>query len=231
MPWQQGIAFRTTTDFRTDDNTYDYIQIAVSNNYPTVSGQGNNVGWVSGGAEGSAGGGITYSDHDDASGVASELAGAHFDTGTSVYGIELPNAGTYRIKISGGEHEYAEYIRVEVFDDTTSKGVLCDQGFAIHGCVDAQDVEHSEANWLANNSWSDNIEFASTSCRINIRGSGGGYWGMMYILVEEVETAAAQLHVNVGGVWKEAEAHVNVSGVWKPVAAVWVKVSGTWKEI
>ena len=40
------------------------------------------------------------------------------------------------------------------------------------------------------------------------------------------------LHVNIGGTWKNAnEAFVNIGGTWKTVEAAFVNIDGTWKEL
>lgn len=182
MPWVQEINFRNTSGFRTGDSADAYIQTAISINYPTTTSQGNDVGWENGTMEASE------NNHNDASGVDVRLAGMHFRDASRDYRIDLPNTGTFKFRLGMVDHAYAGVAhKCEIFDTSTSRGVLCDDASAAqHNVIDAQGSELSEANWPSSNAWSDDMTFTSTICRVRFPNTA--YWAIAHITVEEVST-------------------------------------------
>lgn len=178
MSLPQGIDFRATSGYVTDpaDHTYE---ISITANYPRTTAQGNNVGWE------------TVSDSRNRStSPDARLAGIHRTTGTTVttYRIDLPATGDYKIRLAAGDYSYSAGIKVEIFDTTTSLGIIADTSTtASQRFRDATDAEHTAANWPANNA-SVTKTFASTILRAKVGDTAGGGGVIACLYVEAAST-------------------------------------------
>ncbi len=111
-----GVDFRATVGFVTDPNANYTFDDGSSNNYPTSFG-GTNIGWESGIVAGS--------DRDRSNAVDVRVAGVVFkNAGTATYRIDLPSAGTYSIQFALGDASNSDVMKLELFDDVTSKLVV-----------------------------------------------------------------------------------------------------------
>ena len=178
MSLPQGIDFRATSGYVTDpaDHTYE---ISITANYPRTTAQGNNVGWE------------TASDSRNRStSPDARLAGSHRTTGTTVttYRIDLPATGDYKIRLAAGDYSYSAGIKVEIFDTTTSLGIIADTSTtASQRFRDATDAQHTAANWPANNA-SVTKTFASTILRAKVGDTAGGGGVIACLYVEAAST-------------------------------------------
>ncbi|HRF10955.1 MAG TPA: hypothetical protein PLR37_02295 [Candidatus Accumulibacter phosphatis] len=176
MSFPQGIDFRATSGYVTDpaDHTYE---IGITANYPRTTAQGNNVGWE------------TSSDSRNRStSPDARLAGIHRTTGTTVrtYRIDLPATGDYTVRLAAGDYSYSTGIKVELFDTTTSLGVLASTSTtAAARYRDATDAEHTAANWPANNNPVTKT-FSTTILRAKVGSTGGGGGVIACLYVEAV---------------------------------------------
>lgn len=157
MAFPQGIDFRATSGYVTDPTNCDY-EISTGGNYPRTSAQGNTIGWESTG--------LTTRNRN--AGNPANLAGVHISPAGTVktYRVDLPATGSYNVRLAAGDASYANPVKVELFDDTTSLGVLASTApTAANKFRDATNAEHTAANWEANNT-AFNATFASTILRI-----------------------------------------------------------------
>lgn len=183
MGFPQGIDFRATSGYVTDpaDHTYE---IGITANYPRTTAQGNNVGWET-----------SSESRNRSTSPDARLAGNHRTTGTTVttYRMDLPAAGSYSIKLAAGDYSYASGIKVELFDSTTSLGVLASTSTTASARFrDATDVEHTAANWPANNNPATKT-FASTILRAKVGSTGGGGGVIASLYVAAAGGGAADL--------------------------------------
>lgn len=166
MSLPQGIDFRATSAFVTDPANCTF-EIGASANYPRTTPQGNTVGWET----------APSGTRDRTASVDARLAGVHFNSAatTSSYRIDLPAPGDYTITFGIGDATIAERIFLELFDDTTSLGVIASNtGGTIPAgeFYDASGVlRTSPADWVANNATITKA-FSSTICRFKIGGIG-----------------------------------------------------------
>lgn len=181
MSFPQGIDFRATSGYVTDPTDHTY-EISITANYPRTTAQGNNVGWET-----------TSDSRNRSTSPDARLAGIHRTTGTTVttYRIDLPATGDYKIRLAAGDYSYSAGIKVEIFDTTTSLGIIADTSTtASQRFRDATDAEHTAANWPANNA-SVTKTFASTILRAKVgdTAGGGGVIACLY-----VEAAGGTIH-------------------------------------
>lgn len=142
MAFPQGIDIRATAAFVTDP-TNCTSEIGTTANYPRTTPQGNTVGYTTATA---------INTRDRNSGNDARIAGMVFDGGSAiiVYEIDLPATGSYDIFIAVGDASYARSNqKLEVFDNTTSLGVLFTGAStgAANSFLDATGVARTAANW------------------------------------------------------------------------------------
>lgn len=167
VTFRQGINFRATAGLVTD-GTDDYREISTTANYPATTSQGNTVGWETLAPSGT---------RDRSTGVDSRLAGLHFiqnSIAARTYRFDLPFAGSYRIRLASGDATIAaQSSKIELFDGSTSLGVLVDGTSPTGQFFDANGTLHtSAANWVSSNTLF-TATFASTIARFTIGASGG----------------------------------------------------------
>lgn len=187
MALPQGIDFRETAGFITDPaNHTSELTLSDPGNYPTTTPQGNTVGY-----EGLVAAQI--GSRDRLSTNDARLAGLHFTNTASIatYRIDLPAAGVYKIRIALGDASYAQNAKCELFDDTTSLGVLSSTATtAANNFRDATDAEYSAANWPASNTAVVKT-FASTICRFKMGSTAAATYAWAHVYVESSGGAAA----------------------------------------
>lgn len=179
MSLPQGVNFRATAGFVTDgaSTTYD---IGTAVNYPTVSPQGNNIGWesISGGN-----GAPQVVVRDRNSGIDARLAGTSstfFFGDVLTYRIDLPTAGPKNVRIAAGDANYIQVPKVDLFDRTVGLGNLCNKttSGAAKWC-DATNVERtSAADWVANNV-AKLVNFTTTILRFQLTTAAVGASGVI----------------------------------------------------
>jgi len=154
--------------------------------YLRTTAQGNNVGWESGGAD------IDERDMDN--GIDRRLAGCHisFNPTPQNYRIDLPSAGDYTVRIAAGREGYTFSVNVELFDGTTSLGVLASGTGATF--ADATNVDRTAAAWPGSNV-AVTRTFATTICRFkNASASAAG--ALAHVYVESAAPATTPITVN-----------------------------------
>jgi hypothetical protein len=184
MALPQGIEFRNTAGFVTTLAGDDAEHSAGAgfygvSTYPRTTAQGQTVGW-----EFVAG----ISTRDRNSGIDARLAGGHFNgtTAKEIYRIDLPTSGTKNIRLAMGDNNYTTNTDTEVFDTTTSLGVLTSgTTSAAARWKDATNVERtSAADWVTNNA-SVSKTFSTTIMRVHIgNGTVSGHT-ISYLYVED----------------------------------------------
>lgn len=185
MALPQGINFRATAGFVTD-GANEYGEITTVNSYPTTTSQGNNVGWET------TTGGVSTRDRNNA--VGARFAGIHFTGDTNVYRyrIDLPSTGSYLFRCAAGDNgSSGNEAKLELFDGTTSKGVLASGTLsATDKYKDAVNVEYDHTTWPASNTGVTNT-FATTILRVDIGSAGSGLaYLVAHIYVESAGSSA-----------------------------------------
>lgn len=168
MSFPQGINFRATGGFVTDASG-DAYEIGTTANYPRTSPQGNTVGWED-----------AITGTRDRAAQDAKLSGVHFLTSsagvTARFRLDLPAAGSYDFRLAVGDQAGQAFGKVELFDNTTSLGILVNKAGAPtatgNNFFDAAGAEHSYASWLTSNA-AVSKTFASTICRFKL-GAGVG---------------------------------------------------------
>lgn len=163
MALPQGINFRGTAGYVTDGANEDN-EASAGVTYPRTSAQGNTVGWEQ-----------APGDHlDRNSALDRRLAGIHYRNGTSIkYRIDLPATGNYNVRCACGDAIAVAAAKLELFDTTTSLGVLASaaaSGVASGSFRDATNTEYTAANWPGSNT-AVAATFASTICRFALGGT------------------------------------------------------------
>ena len=164
MALPQGINCRATLAYVSDGADEFFMDEGV-NNYPTTSTQGNTVGWET--AFGNLGQRNRSASNDR------RLAGMQYTgTGTKYdLRIDLPSAGSYDIRLAAGDGLYAQPVSVELFDTSSSLGVLSSGSTSAgNKFKDATNVERTAATWPGSNV-AVTKTFSTTICRFRL-GSG-----------------------------------------------------------
>jgi len=190
MPIKQGINFRNTAGYVTDgtDHTYE-ILFGTPANYPRTTPQGFTVGWEVVGTSGPQ-------TRNRSTSIDTRLAGTCFNTTASdvlTYRVDLPNSGSHDIRIAAGDNSYARSgLKIELFDDTTSLGILVANGTTAGGKFrDATDAELTAAAWPAGNTKVTKT-FASQIARFKL-GNGTNQTYLAHLYIEGVAAGGALL--------------------------------------
>jgi len=161
----QNVNFRSTLAFVTDGaNTFCERAVGGVADYPTVTAQGNNVGWESG----SGFAGLNGNAANDP-----RIAGLNVCSVGGVFRIDLPAPGAYPIRIAVGDKQYASATSLQIKDTTTPVGIeITGATSAPQRFKDAEDTELSQTTWPSSNV-AENLTFVTTIARFvdNVGGS------------------------------------------------------------
>lgn len=182
MAFPQGINFRDTTAFVTD-GANESVEDASAGagffncpTYPRTTAEGNTVGW-----EGTHA--ITARDRKSTN--DRRIAGFHADQSpnTDDFRIDLPASGAYNIRLGAGDGNYAANVKIELFDTTSSLGVLCSGSTgAANSFKDAADATYTAANWPASNALVSKT-FTTSICRFR-NGDGTNNCDISHVYIE-----------------------------------------------
>lgn len=180
---KQEINFRSTTGYRSDDSVDAHVETSTVVNYPTVSAQGNTVGWEISVAGANA---FNLSTSLDA-----RLAGVsgNPDTSVRIYRIDLPSPGTYRLRCAAGA-DGARVVYLRALDDVSLVATLVPPQLSPGAFIylDATGVARAGADWPAMNSYIDiNMSTATlkfTNGGVDVAGSTYAY--IAHLSVESV---------------------------------------------
>jgi hypothetical protein len=169
MAFAQGCDFRASLAYVTDGATDHFFNGFTGSPYPITTAQGNTAGWES--VTGS-----TISSANRSTTVDHRLAGIVYapndGSSSGTFRIDLPAPGSYNIRMACGDASNEQRCSLELFDDTTSLGVLLDRADTVAAgrFWDATGVlRTSAANWVANNAPL-TVTFASSICRFKLGG-------------------------------------------------------------
>jgi len=198
MSFPQGIALRNTAGYVTD-GANDWADTSTAADYPQTSTQGNTVGLE---------GGANYSNRDRNNTIDARLAGMGytFNNTTTTVRIDLASSGSKNVRIAAGDYNYASNVLIELFDTTTSKGVLASTATtAANKFRDAVNAEYSAAAWPGSNT-AVNVTFSTTICRFQMGTTSGGLlYVLAYVYVEDAGGG--------GGHTRGGAQFVNYSGI------------------
>ena len=186
MSFPQGINFRATAGYVTD-GANEYGETSTTANYPTTSTQGNNVGWET----------APSGTRDRNNALDVRLAGIHFGDNATLrdYRIDLSGTGSWISRIAAGDAASNQECKMELFDTSSSLGVLCNQNVVAGNFADATDVELTAANWPGSNA-SATDTFTTTICRFRMGGNaGGGNAAIAHVYVESAAAAGIAIPV------------------------------------
>lgn len=191
MAWQQGIYFRAT-DNQVDPTGYD-AEVATTANYLRVPGNGDSdgVGWET------LGGTVGEADRDATTDVRLKGIQYRSNVGGAVndYRIDLPNTGTYRIRLAMGDSSGQQNVRCQLLDGTTVFLDLEGNTITSTNWFDAaQNLRTSEADWVSNNEAIEQT-FTTTIFRIRIgaHSAGSGNSTIAAVHIEEVPSVLARI--------------------------------------
>ena len=165
MAFPQGINFRLTAGYVTDGTNEDYeLTGGGNNNYPRTTAQGNSVGWetVS----------VDYQPRNRNSANNRRLAGINFNAtnGTWDYRVDLSASGSWNVRLAMGDPSYSSTVDCELFDTSSSLGVLCTGSTGAANSFKAADGNtYTHANWVSNEATHlVNKTFSTTICRFRV---------------------------------------------------------------
>lgn len=190
MALPQGINFRSSSGYVTDPagSTYDTGTLT----YPRTTSQGNTVGWES----------VTsLQKRDRSTAIDPRLAGIIFITApaTATFRIDLPAPGAYGIRLAAGDYSARNRIKVEVFDDSTSLGVLADGLPAGGSFYDAAGNVWTTAQWPTSNVAVEKTFSTSIARFVTGRSDiSGVYVSIAHLAVEEL-SGGSGLTVGLSG--------------------------------
>lgn len=186
MALPQGINFRRTSGFVTDVSPENFegngTNVVTAPTYPRTTAQGNTVGWE---------GTNDINARDRNAGTDRRLAGLHASeggTGTKIndFRIDLPSAGDYKVRIAAGDADYSWNTKVELFDTSSSLGVLCTGSTgAANSFKDASNATLTAANWPGSNALVTKT-FATTICRFRVGDGATHFMPICHIYIEAV---------------------------------------------
>ena len=182
---KQEINFRATIAYRSDDSAAAHVEDTLSVTYPTVTAQGNTVGWEQVGYDPFRFNSSLSVDVRLAGSRGNGIAGA-----PGIYRVNLPAAGTYRIRCAAGRFDAIRGANIRIFDDSSLLSeIIPPQGLSATGrYIDASNVERTAANWPSLNQSVD-LTFTSSTLRVYNGGqpiSGQNYAYIAHFSVESV---------------------------------------------
>jgi len=192
MSYIQGVAIRNTAGYVTD-GANDWGETTLATDYPATTTQGNKVGLESG---------VNWSNRDRNAAIDPRLAGMGYTNNNVTATIRFDiTAGTKNIRLAAGDYNYASGALVEIFDTTTSLGVVISTATTAGDRFrDATDVEYSSANWPGSNT-AISKTFSTTICRFTIGTTANStLYAIAYMYVEDAggSTTAWKKLANLG---------------------------------
>jgi hypothetical protein len=180
MAWTEGLGwnFRESSVYVTDGARDQYIGVG-NMVYPlTTHGSGETVtyGFPSNPGEG---GGIYWRNRSTTPDIrfAGDLGVQNAaTTDTFALRVDLPNPGTYRVRLAMGSRSGSSKNYWRILDDATQRGLVDNSGTlqsAGHFADAAGTIHTSEANWISNNAAVDYV-FSSTIFRLELAVPGTG---------------------------------------------------------
>lgn len=188
MAFPQGINFRQTEAYRSGEdaassggNGWCYPEPSGENNdYPQTTAQGNSVGWETAAS--------AYSGRNRSGTNDVRLAGMGFDSsGTNVqrdFRIDLPASGDYLIRMAMGEASYSRDVDCEVFDTSSSLGVIISGVTgAANSFTDAGNNVRTAAAWPGSNT-SVTKTFSTTIARFRVGATDAQSTWVAHVYIE-----------------------------------------------
>ncbi len=158
---EKGINFRATAGYVTDPATDTY---SLGEAYPTTRG-GVTFGWATN---------KTAQSRDRSAGLV-RLGGIVFHTNgasTTTFRVDLPSAGTYRIRLAAGDTAAAQAQRILIKDNTTTLATLAASTPANQWMDATGVVRTSYSDWTSNNASVD-LTFSTTTLILECGDAGG----------------------------------------------------------
>lgn len=167
-----------------------HVEATLSVTYPTVTAQGNTVGWEQVGYDP-----FKFNISSSPS-VDVRLAGSRGNGiagAPGIYRVNLPAAGTYRIRCAAGRYDSIRGANIRIFDNSSLLSeIIPPQGLSAAGSyIDASNVELTAANWPSLNQSVD-LTFTSSTLRVYNAGqpiSGQSYAYIAHFSVESIPTS------------------------------------------
>ncbi len=156
--WKVGFNFRATSSYVTDGADEVYVLMETSSTTrSTANGHSATFLWDIAGAA-----------RDRASDQDVRLAGYNGYGGPGAIAtltITLPQAGTYKVRIALGDHDYSDNEHAEIYDDTSLLLTVDAASVPANSFVDANSDTLTAANWPGSNTSKD-LTFTTTTCKV-----------------------------------------------------------------
>ena len=178
MSWstEKGLNFRDTSAYVTDGANETYVLRSTGSElgptysgvtpYTTIDGDDIYLGYESGGG--------TDGERDREQTIDRRIAGVHFKSNTAqaTFRIDLPQAGTYAIRLAFGDYWYTTRNYWQIVDDATVLETVDKTGTesSANSFLDATGTAYSAANWPTSNTPKE-YTFNSTILRIVFAGN------------------------------------------------------------
>ncbi len=185
---KQEINFRATTGYRSDDSVDAHVEATLSVNYPTVTAQGNTVGWEQIGGSANKFN-LSLTNDPRLAGVTGVIASS---TTAGIYRFDIPSPGTYRIRCAAGTYDNARGANLRVFDGgTLLSQIVPPQKTTPPNIIDATNTARNVTNWPSLNQAVD-LPLTTSILRVYHAGevvSGVTYTYLAHISVESIPTS------------------------------------------
>lgn len=205
MALPQGLDFRLSAAFVTDPTNCIYEIDGSSSpyvSYPRITPQGNTVGWETNAFN-------WLSDRNRNASLDARLAGfknVNMLVVQPVYRVDLPAAGSYNIGLAAGDSSYGQSSYIELFDTSTSLGVLVNgTTTGANRWFDATGTQLTNVTWPTSNTKVAKT-FATTILRLKL---GNGSTVGAYLAHLWVESAGGASTVVVSEAASAADAQAS----------------------
>lgn len=173
--WDKGFNFRLSGSYVTDAGDTTYV---VGEVYP-ITRNSVTFGWDSD---------RTSDARNRSTSVDVRLAGINqVGSGTGVFTVDLPNTGTYKVRLAMGDVGNGQTSTIVIKDNTTTRLTIGPHAVAADWAYDAADVTYTHAAWPGSNSFSSNLTFASTAFKLELSGTNGV---IQHLYISEITAAA-----------------------------------------
>lgn len=188
MAWAttKGFNFRSTLAFVTDDTNQQYVSFAGA--YPidsTIGGETVRYGWLSVAN--------TFGADRASGGVDVRLAGLEYVGGGAAtyerFQIDVPSAGTYKIRLALGDYGFGQTGQVDVWDGAVSLLSSISGSTLAQHFLDATGVDRTDATWPGSNAQL-TVALTGTTLIFRVYANGGALVSTVaHIEVEQVAAA------------------------------------------